>query len=265
MSRDRPDELEAAIAVAQTLGGTYAQRDVPGAPDGTHDFDILIGSRVIALEVTSAVDGEATALWNAVTGRGWLQPTLRYSWSLTVDASTNIKNLTKSVTAALMTLESADVGKFGFGHPGGQQEAAVVDALATLSELGARGGSSIDDPPSRIVIAVVGPGVWGGPEAISEAVVREAAANAEKLARAKADERHLFVWADWTMSDIQAAIISVGNFGVMPAVPDLPSGVDTVWVAPVAMVDEREAFLWRVTPPGGWEVLDPRVLRGGRE
>jgi hypothetical protein len=31
------------------------------------------------------------------------------------------------------------------------------------------------------------------------------------------------------------------------------------------MVDEKETFLWRVTPLDGWEVLDPSVLRGGRD
>ena len=106
---------------------------------------------------------------------------------------------------------------------------------------------------------------WGGPDAITEAVEREARANAQKLTRATADERHLFMWIDWTMADLQAAIISVRDLGVFPAVPELPEGVDTVWVAPVVMVDERQAFLWRVTPPAGWEVLDQSVLRGGRD
>jgi hypothetical protein len=70
------------------------------------------------------------------------------------------------------------------------------------------------------------------------------------------------MWIDWTMSDLQAAVIGVFRLGIMPRVPELPDGVDAVWVAPRAMVDENQAFLWRVTESGGWEVLDATVLRG---
>ena len=82
MSRERPEEVQAAVAVAATLGGTYIPRDVPGAPEGTHDFDIHVGSRVIALEVTSATDGSTTAMWDRVSKSDLLQPSLRYSWGL---------------------------------------------------------------------------------------------------------------------------------------------------------------------------------------
>ena len=61
MPRERPEEYEAAVAVAETVGGTIVQRDVPGAPDGTHDYDVLIGDHMITLEITSAADGETAA------------------------------------------------------------------------------------------------------------------------------------------------------------------------------------------------------------
>ena len=133
-----------------------------------------------------------------------------------------------------------------------------------LEGLGVRGGIAVDDQPSRIVVGTAGAGssAWGGRDSITEAVEREAAANAEKLARTTADERHLFMWIDWTMSDLQAAVIGVGDLGTLRRVPELPKGVDTAWVAPRAMVDERQMFLWRVTPPGAWEILDPSVFRG---
>lgn len=66
-----------AVAVAETLGGIHVHRDIPGAPAGTHDFDILVGGSVIALEVTSAADGATTALWEAVTRSDWLEPSLQ--------------------------------------------------------------------------------------------------------------------------------------------------------------------------------------------
>ena len=53
----RADETAAADIVAAYLGGKPEPRDVEGAPDKTHDFDVLLenGERV-ALEVTAAVD-----------------------------------------------------------------------------------------------------------------------------------------------------------------------------------------------------------------
>ena len=160
---------------------------------------------------------------------------------------TSIKRLVKGVTKPLEVLEQTRVLKFGFGHPGGRLTADVIQALTALDELWVRAGNAVDDPPPRIVVAVAGPGGWGGPDAFTEAAEREAIANAEKLYRSDTDERHLFVWVDWTRFDLQAAILSVRNFGKMPAVPELPEAVDTVWVAPIAMVDESQTFLWRVT------------------
>ena len=43
-----------------------------------------------------------------------------------------------------------------------------------------------------------------------------------KLTRAIANKRHLFMWIDWTMSDLQAAILGVSRLGIMPRAPDLP-------------------------------------------
>jgi hypothetical protein len=49
------EEDWAGEIVATYLDGTYEARDVRGAPDATHDLDIVLADgRTIALEVTSA-------------------------------------------------------------------------------------------------------------------------------------------------------------------------------------------------------------------
>jgi hypothetical protein len=53
---DRKEEAAGKIVAGQ-LGGTCEARDVPGAPDATHDLDVVLddGSRV-PVEVTSFGD-----------------------------------------------------------------------------------------------------------------------------------------------------------------------------------------------------------------
>jgi hypothetical protein len=59
----RVEEIAAADIVATRVGGQAVPRDVPGAPDTTHDFDVqLADGRAIALEVTSAVDPEMVSM-----------------------------------------------------------------------------------------------------------------------------------------------------------------------------------------------------------
>jgi hypothetical protein len=62
--------LAAADVVVDALGGRWESRDGEDALPGMHDFDVILpGGRCIALEVKSAIDGAAVALWDAAFGR----------------------------------------------------------------------------------------------------------------------------------------------------------------------------------------------------
>ncbi|MGA8353530.1 MAG: hypothetical protein WB698_05125, partial [Solirubrobacteraceae bacterium] len=77
------EEESAGRIVAQHLEGTCEARDVHGAPDATHDLDVvLIDGRRIALEVTSAGDREIEELRRLLLGRTWEAPSLRRHWWL---------------------------------------------------------------------------------------------------------------------------------------------------------------------------------------
>ena len=69
--------------VAAFVKGTVEPRDVEGAPDATHDFDIVsrAGQRV-ALEVTAAADHARLSLDAAAFGKEWTAPTLTNDWWL---------------------------------------------------------------------------------------------------------------------------------------------------------------------------------------
>ena len=78
----------------------------------------------------------------------------------------------------------------------------------------------------------------------------------DQLGRASADERHVFLWLDWSDHDAQAAMHFVMDLGVLPSRPPvLPENVDKVWVMPFAVIDGRPRPLLSTTAEG-WEVVD---------
>jgi len=147
-----------------SLGATREaeKRDVPGAPPSTHDYDIHVGDRLIALEVTSATDGDVRSFWDTVHDQEWKAPSLGRSWGLTMKPGSRIKRLREGVAPFLRTLEENDVDRFDESWLSMRSSRAVVQqSLSRLDEFGVRRGISMDSPPSRIVISAVGPGGWG--------------------------------------------------------------------------------------------------------
>ena len=252
----RPEESEAAQLLRARLGADEViPRYVPGAPEGTHDFDLTIGNQVLAVEVTTSADAVARSFWDAVHNREWEEPSLSRSWGLTLTSGARVHRVKDRAPRELQVLEHSDVTRFRFGQASATRDPEAVEALRSLADLGIQNGISSEVSPSRIHIATVGDGAWGGAEGLREVVEHEASTNAGKLSRAHADERHLFIWLDWTSHRAQAAVSSILRIGVAPPVPELPTGVDTVWVAPSSMVDS-DMFLWSVSPPDPWNLSD---------
>jgi hypothetical protein len=98
-------ELVAGAIVAAALDGRCVPRDVDGAPDATHDFDIeLADATRIALEVTSSADEKVLSLLNAASRREWPGPGLADNWRIGVEheaAPINMRRLTTGAVPAL--------------------------------------------------------------------------------------------------------------------------------------------------------------------
>ena len=250
------NEEAAAALVAEQLGTTsFVRRDVPGAPAGTHDFDLQVGSKTIALEVTSSTDEETTKLWKSVDKQEWEEPTLTRSWGLVLTPGTHVKTLRSGVALHLHLLESVGIWKFDESRPPRTWPPEALLALDTLRKLGVRRGHSQIDPPTRIVIGVNGPGGWGDRDDLNRAMERSIAEIIEKLRRATAEARHLFVWLDWTDFEAQAAMHFILDLGIFPNVPPtMPDGLDEVWTAPRALADGRERPLLRASK-SGWQLV----------
>ena len=81
----RPEEEWARRIVSAELRVRVDQYD-DGSRHGMHDLEaVAAGGRRIAIEVTAAVDAEATELWNIVNGdERWIEPDLAGGWGVTV-------------------------------------------------------------------------------------------------------------------------------------------------------------------------------------
>ena len=75
-------EWWAAWIVATVLGGRPKRRDLPPAPPATHDFDVCLSDRVVALEVTRAAVREVRAQQAAIDSASWEAPGLTHNWTL---------------------------------------------------------------------------------------------------------------------------------------------------------------------------------------
>ncbi len=254
----KAEEVAAGEIVAGHVGGEAKPRDVPGAPDASHDVDIkLLDGRRIALEVTSAADPELRSMRVAAYEKVWNAPSLSANWwvSFAGGSQVQIKAMMRGLEANLRILE--EHGVTGVGTFSSAQGADTSDAVAeaTRQILGGRitGAGSLGAPApgeSARMLLSSHRGFTAGGHEVNAVVADAAEANVKKLLAADADERHLFVWIDE-----DAAELEIGTQPPPAAVPTLAGGIDVVWAAKRAAPGALFERLWRLQPPGGWEAL----------
>lgn len=257
------DEWEdhAAQTVAALLDGTPTRRDVVGAPQRTHDFDVVTSAgRIVALEVTSRVDAAVAAFWKG--NRSLIDPTgLTYSWSLTVPhpvgspTDPRLRDLARHAPGFLASVEPhLPPGCVELmGSLENLEGTPAHDAALGLKSLRVINANPL--PRFGGVTSQAALGTSGHPREVPLArVITEAiAANAEKLARATADERHLFLWVDnsdtpnWNRLYLEQEPL-VG--------PEYGPCIDMVWVALWSrnyFPYSSAAKIWRILRSGFWE------------
>jgi hypothetical protein len=252
-----PDEEAAGEIVAELLGGTAVPRDVPGAAEKTHDLDIkLPDGRRIPLEVTAAADEALEALAKAALHTKHQAPTLSQDWwvGLPMDGKVKVKPLMKAVIPLLETFEThgvTQVSRFPRDKPAGS-EGEAAEAARALHGLGALHAHAIGPPKpgevTQIFTSLAG-SAGSDFESMNDLVAERASKKVEKLIAAGGDERHLFVWLRGSASDAQLAMTTLPPPG---SVPEIPEGIDVVWLA-VGVPGQPVSWLWRLRPPGGWE------------
>ena len=269
---DQDPELEAAWTIAAVLSASPKRRDVAGAPDLTHDYDLQLGDgRVVALEVTRMSVPEVVEMWDAIEDIDWACSELTFGWSISLRSAgrgrsgPRVRRFRAKAPALLSILEEEGGGRFGDvvgGSLDGWSERGRR-AIEELRQLGARSGSPVGQPsggPALVLVGTSGPGGAVDGTDLNAGVERAIEDNLTKLRAAPGDERHLFVWVDSTDPGASVAMWSY----VRPAAPRLPAGVDSVWVGlwQGGINPQSNAFtLWRALPCGPWEVLDLPAVR----
>lgn len=249
------------------MDGRSVPRDVAGAPDATHDFDVqLADGRTIALEVTSATDEDVQGLHAAAMTAQHTTSALASDWLVGGGQASDgpqvrIRELIDGIIPVLAAYERHGVSdidtrvppRSNLRAPGTPQD--VIEATQQQFELGAVVTHRLGPRHSseaQVFISIHG-GVAANANQVDGLVGAVARRKADKLAVARADERHLFVWLSATHSDAELAVFS----GRPPtAAPSLPAGIDALWLA-TRLRDGYAERLWRMRPPGGWEVLEP--------
>lgn len=263
-----PEELSAAEIVVGVLGGSYVSRDGVGAPDGMHEFDVrLPDARVLALEVTTALDGDAVKLSIAAFGkdgapRRWPAPGLANDWILTIEQRPlPVAKVMGAMPRILEVFErhgrddvdpAREYGSYMSPHSTLPPE--LVEAAREMVKLGvnwARIFGARVGPEALMFITISG-GFWGDPDAINRVLAERAEPKRKKLARAKADgadECHLWMWLDGTQSQAELAMVAEPP----PGPPTIPEEIDVVWVATMPLGKPQK--LWRARRSAPWEIL----------
>ncbi|MHB1739686.1 MAG: hypothetical protein ACYCXA_09470 [Actinomycetes bacterium] len=223
-------EWWAAWIVATVLDGRATRRDLPPAPPATHDFDVCLSDRVVALEVTRAAVREVRAQQAAIDSASWEAPGLTHNWTLQVaaagsgDPGAHVGTIAGKAPALLAVLERHDVARFDPAYKP-SRPGDLFGAVRKLRDIGVLGGSAVTD-----------------------AVEQAGNDNIAKLAKTGAAERHLFIWADRSDHATEGTL-ALGRLPTKP--PSLSVGIDVVWVAawaPRVAYHCYASTLWRATP-----------------
>jgi hypothetical protein len=266
--------IHAARVVATVVGGEWAARDVEGAPEGTHDFDVEIpGGISLALEVTTAADPSIISQRHAAFANEWTNPRLTNNWWLAIrDSPARAQDLiTRVVRTMSPLLEQFE--RVGLTTVQARGEGSAENTLAALpsdlqharlamSRLRVAAAYALGTPPSgrdATISISFRRGLAARSGDLNELVAERAREKVEKLLRSDADERHLFVWLD---NSLAAAELAMARLPPPSPGPTLPAGVDVVWLATIGN-GTRIAQLWQARPPGQWVVLAPPLEVAG--
>jgi hypothetical protein len=236
---NRRDEAYAAAVVEYVLQARVERRDLPVAERGTVDAEVIYpDGRTAALEVTSV---EASSTWHLRARLDRMRPTTapgQLMWVIRPNSIVELDRLVKIHRRVIAVCEQ---------HGAQDPESLPYDVIAADPDLtwlaweDAQGGMSGHEVPGNprifweqpIEVAVFsseGEAIAAGVAA--ELTVEPSVGHIAKLLRDSHEERHLFLIIGATGLGTAAAFSLIGAEEVPNADPDLPPGVDHLWLGP---------------------------------
>lgn len=244
------EELDARTVLEVILGGSSEQVDPGGGSRQLHDFTLTVPSgRTVAVEVTRFADSRALQQRAEVAKRVHLRyPVLRHDWLINIAGTYHVDEWLAAVEPVLVRLEHDGlVSLLVHRHPEDGEHAAEADLRSLRVRLVYRLGDAGPDG-AQIFLAEASVSGSTSPDVVVGvgSMLAGKADNVRKLTSAAEDEKHLFIWID---SDQHQAVAAVDSDWLPSGQPDLPPGVDVMWVATAYDL----AHVWAFRSGEGWQ------------
>ncbi len=251
----RDEEEWARQLMEAELSVPVVQHD-DGTRPGMHDLDVIYGDeRRAAVEVTGAVDAEATEFWNTTVAGRFVERDLVGGWLVLAKASA--RKLREKLPPFLRELEGAGIKEFRV-RPG-QSTARLASAppgvvRATQGPTAVPGSIYVQpDLPNEQVAGFMGNTGDALAKWLADFLHDPARTDVRtKLMRSGAAERHAFVLVSG-LSGAPFTVVGllIANDAVSPvAAPDLPPEITDVWA--VSPWDSGLGFRWS-SVTGRWQ------------
>ena len=248
------NEEVAAQVMAELLDGRPVKRDTQRGPNssGIHDHDIhLIDDRVAALEVTQEVDAESRRQEHYLQKHDLKVENLRHSWSVELDHRCDARPAFQCLPSILTRLEEFEIQNLNVRS---QYEVPFIQKLRKLGIRSLRENDEAGGLGKVYIVPHPGSGHRAHPDALTSIVDLALLRKAPKLRRAVADERHLWIWVDYTRAvfDVPAIRAARDLPSTLPSMSDGSPGadVDMVWVAvaisPITAILKCDGEEWSV-------------------
>ena len=225
----------AAKIFAALLDGEYHLQDTQMGPDssGRHDYNIRRhDGRVIALEVTQQINSERRRQQEYIESELTPLGSHRHDWSVRVRGEARLEGLRDYLPEMLDKLEELGIDSLytGASH-------TIPPFVIRLRDIAVRSINCIRQTTGTGCIYVHADSESGhtSHELVTTIADASLERKAEKLRRAQADERHLWVWVDLEEFSMSSAL-SAAKFTRPSTCPDMTPGgvgeeIDVVWVA----------------------------------
>lgn len=247
----RPNEEYAAALLKRAIPGAVPQL-ISSQSAGEHDLDLVVDERVIAVEVTEHTHEPSEALLSAIYDheeQGLLRAPGCGGWYVFLHQQAKVREIRRKGPALFRRLEEEGIRSFDIRddprHP------VIREVWASLR---IESATLIDALPAEI-LWLNGPSEAGSasPDLIVHAVESEANKpdNSRKLARAVADEKHLFVFCAESVGLARHAVLSPF---IPSSAPALPAHIDCCWVAARQMGSSAHVVL-QFRRASGWRRL----------
>lgn len=229
------NEDVAAKIVAALLDGEYHLQDTQVGPDSSkkHDYDIRThDSRTTALEVTQQVNSEQRRQQEYIDSKLASLRSYQHDWSVRVRGEARLEGLPDHLPEMLAKLDELNIHSLctGGGH-------SLPPFMVRLRELAVKsiGCRQMTTGPGCINVHADSESVSTSHELVVSIANGSLRRKADKLRRAEADERHLWIWIDGEEFSSSAALRKA-TFIPPSTLPDMTpggvgEGIDVVWIA----------------------------------